>query len=348
MHRPMMLSLMSSALALAGSGATAADDDLLVFDYSGFEDPAFHAPYVNAHGESPEFAFFGEEDEAFQKIVGGFRADVTHVCAGSVNKWIDAGLVEPWDISKIPTFSDLDKNLLGTDIAPGDAVFFIPTDFGSTAIAYNPEEVTEAQASTLEIFNDPALAGRITIPDNVDDAYALAYLATGVTDWTKATDEDFDAASAWLRGIHGNLRTYWVDPAELIQLMATGEVLAAWAWNEVFPAMVEEGLPAAFEREPEEGSSLWLCGQLNMAEGPGDETKAYDYLNALLDPVSTEPLLVNGFGHANRAGMGAFSVEDLTAAGLEAIDAPVLAQVPLDNAVREKHAAEFEKIKAGF
>lgn len=339
---------LASVLALAAGTALAADDELLVFDYSGFEDPAFHQVYTETYGEGPTFSFFGDEEEAFQKIVGGFRADVTHVCAGSVQKWVEAGIVEPWDTSRLTAFSDLDANLVGSEIAPGDGAYFIPTDFGSTAIAFNPEEVPVEDVQTLEVFNNPAYAGRLSIPDNVDDAYALAYLATGVTDWTTATDAEFEAASDWLRGVHNNLRTYWVDVAELTQLMATGEVLVAWAWNEVFPALVEEGLPAGFEREPREGSSLWLCGYVNMAEGPGSEDKAYDYLNAVLDPSSTAPLVESGFGHANRSGMGAFSEEELTAAGLETIEGPVLAQLPLPVEVREKHSEMFERIKAGF
>jgi len=339
---------LATALAFLAGAAVAADGELLVFDYSGYEDPAFHQPYIATHGDSPTFSFFGDEEEAFQKIVGGFRADVTHVCAGSVLKWVSAGIIEEWDTARLPSFADLDANLVGSEIAPGDGAYFIPTDFGSTAIAYNPEEVSEDAVQTLEIFNDPEFAGRLSIPDNVDDAYALAYLATGVTDWTTATDEDFENATAWLRGVHENLRTYWVDVAELTQLMATGEVLVAWAWNEVYPALVEEGLPAGFEREPAEGSSLWLCGYVNMADGPGSEDKAYDYLNALLDPVSTAPLLESGFGHANRSGMDAFSQEELTAVGLEDISAPVLAQLPLPVDVREKHSEAFERIKAGF
>lgn len=339
----------ASALAISvAAAAQAQDKDLTVFDYSGFEDPAFHQTYTEKNGDSPTFAFFGDEDEAFQKVVGGFRPDVTHVCAGSVIKWVSAGVVEAWDTAKIPSFKDLDANLVGTEIKPGDSTYFVPTDFGSTAIAYNPDEVTKEQVSTLQIFADPALAGRLSIPDNVDDAYALAYLATGVTDWTKATDEQFKAASDWLRQIHPNLRTYWVDPAELTQLMATGEVLAAWAWNEVFPTMVEEGLPAAFERNSKEGSSLWLCGLLNMKDGEGSEDKAYDYVNAFLDPSSTEALVTSGYGHSNTTGMGKFSEEELVAAGLEKVDGPVLAQLPLPNDVREKMTAEFEKIKAGF
>ena len=59
-----------------------------------------------------------------------------------------------------------------------------------------------------QVFTDPAFAGRLSIPDNVDDAYALAYLATGVTNWQNVTDAQFEAASNWLREVRPNLRSY--------------------------------------------------------------------------------------------------------------------------------------------
>jgi len=129
----------ASLMALATSTA-AQDADLLVFDYPGFENPDFHVGYTEKHGQSPTFAFFGDEDEAFQKIRSGFEADVAHICAGSVSKWTESGIIEPWDTGKIPAYGDLDSNLTGTDIAGGDT-YFIPTDFGSTAIAYNPPQI---------------------------------------------------------------------------------------------------------------------------------------------------------------------------------------------------------------
>lgn len=338
-----------SVMALA-SAATAQDADLLVFDYSGFEDPVFHADYVAAHGDSPSFAFFGDEDEAFQKIRSGFQVDLTHICAGSVTKWAESGILEPWDTSKLTSYADLDRNLTGAQIGDdvGD-VFFIPTDFGSTAIAYNPDTVPAEDVASLNVFKDPKYSGRMTLPDNVDDAYALAYLATGTTNWTDATDAQFEAASNWLREVHPNLRTYWTDPGELAQIMASGEIQISWAWNETYPTMVEEGRPIAFQRETVEGSSLWLCGYVNLADAPGDEQKAYDYMNAFLAESSVVPLLDAGYGSANATALTALvSEDDLVASGLGAIDVPVLAQLPMSNARREQQNETFELIKAGF
>ncbi|MFQ1701239.1 extracellular solute-binding protein [Loktanella agnita] len=342
------LPLGAATLAFLANASVAQDADLLVFDYSGFENPDFHQAYIEAHGDSPSFAFFGDEDEAFQKIRAGFKADVAHICAGSVSKWSESGILEPWDTSKITAYDDLDSNLTGTDISGGET-FFIPTDFGSTAIAYNPEEVAEDAVASLNVFKDPAYAGRVTLPDNVDDAYALAYLATGVDNWQNATDEEFEAASNWLREVHPNLRTYWTDPSELAQLMASGEILISWAWNETYPTMVEEGRPIGFQREAAEGSSLWLCGYVNLADGQGSEDKTYDFLNAMLAESSVMPLLDEGYGSANAVALTSQVDEaDLEASGLGVIDVPVLAQLPMSNAMRERQAETFELIKAGF
>ncbi|WP_210527592.1 ABC transporter substrate-binding protein [Rubellimicrobium arenae] len=343
-----LLGAASLAAVAMGHVAQAQDAELTVLDYPGFETPEFHQPYLDKNGADPTFSFFGDEEEAFQKVRSGFQADVAHICSGSVIKWQESGLIEPWDTSKITDYANLDANLTGTQIGGQGDVYFIPTDWGTTAIAYNPDEVPAEDVASLEVFKNPKYAGRIALPDNVDDAWALAYLATGVTDWTNVTDAQFEAAAQWLREVHPNLRTYWTDPAELAQLMSTGEVLVAWAWNETFPTMKEEGRPIGFQREPQEGSSIWLCGLVNMVNGPGSEDKVYDYANAFLSTETAPALVSAGWGSANTLGMQNITQEDLTASGLGQISAPIFAQLPISIESRERHAQTFEEIKAGF
>ncbi|MEY3004255.1 MAG: hypothetical protein RLZZ491_1431 [Pseudomonadota bacterium] len=345
-HRMALGTAMALALTVP---SIAAAQDLLVFDYSGFEEPSFHQPFIDKHGAAPEFVFFGDEDEAFQRLLAGFRSDVTHICAGSVPRWQESGIIEPWDRARIEAYDTLNADLLGQDVRAGAAdLYFLPTDYGTTAVAYNAETVPAEDVASLEIFNNPAYAGRLSIPDNVDDAYALAYLATGVTDWSTATDEQFEAATAWLRGIHPNLLNYWVDPAEIQQLMASGQVQAAWVWNEVPVALADEGFPVGFQRNTTEGSSVWLCGYVNMANGEGSEDLAYDFVNAMHAEASALPLLENGFGTANQAALEALGAEAMEAAGLGEVTVPVLAQLPISNEQRERQAEAFERIKAGF
>ncbi|MEL6551621.1 MAG: extracellular solute-binding protein [Pseudomonadota bacterium] len=340
----------SAALVGLASTALAEDPELLVLDWSGFEEEGFYGAYLEEHGVAPSFSFFGEEEEAFQKLRSGFRADVSHPCPHSVQKWRDAGLIEPWDISQIPSYAAVDAAFKDNPVfADETGVYFIPADSGRTATLYNADEVPAEAVQTLQVFTDPAYAGRVSLPDNVDDVYALAYLATGVSDWTEATQADFEAASAWLREAHANTRAYWADGAELAQLMSTGEVLIAWSWNETFVQLSGEGMNVGFEREAAEGSSSWFCGYVNLVDGPGSEEKAHDFVEAWLQPQVTD-YIVNewGYGHANAENMMNISEETLVEVGLGPVEVPILAQQPMDNALREAQIAEFEMIKAGF
>lgn len=342
--------LLAGATALCAAPALAADPELLVFDWSGYEDPNFFRAYVEAHGTNPTFAFFGDDDDAFQKIVSGFRADVSHPCSQMVSKFRDADLIEPWDTSRIDAFDALNPAFMDSAIfRDAGGVWYIPAEWGATAIAYNTEQVPAEDVATLQVFSDPKYAGRISLPDNNDDVWALAYLATGVTDWTTVTEEQFQAAGEWLRRAHANVRAYWADGAELSQLMATGEVVLAWAWNETPTTMVAEGHPIAFEREPAEGSTTWFCGYVNLKDGPGDEDKIYDFINAWLEERTARYIIENwGYGHSNTVAVAGIDDAVLDDVGLGEVSAPVLAQVPMDNTLRDRMLAEFEKIKAGF
>lgn len=328
----------------------AADAELLVFDWAGYEDPEFFKAYNTQHGDDPTFTFFGEEEEAFQKLRSGFRADVSHPCSQSVTKWREAGLLEPWDVSKIPAYAGLNKSFTASDVFTHEGkVYFIPADWGATAIAYNTETVPADDVASLMVFTNPKYAGRISLPDNVDDIYALGYLAIGISDWTKVSVDDFKKASAWLREAHKNARAYWADGAELSQLMASGEVQIAWAWNETPTTMVAEGHPIGYQREAKEGSSTWVCGYVNLANGPGSEDKAYDFMNAWLSKETAEYIVTAwGYGHSNAAVMDTFDAATLNEVGLGAISVPQLAQLPMNPEIREMMIKEFELIKAGF
>ncbi len=344
---------LSAMIAMAGSGVHAADGELTVFDWGGYEDPGFFPAYIEKYGDSPSFVFFGDEEEAFQKLRSGFRADVAHPCSQSVPKWIESGLAAPLDITRIPRWEDVNPSMREIQAFWKDgSPYFVPMDWGNTALTYNTELLSDADVASLQAFADPRHEGRISIGDNVDDAYALAFLAIGVKDWTTATDEQFKAASDFLRKVHPNVRAYWSDGASLAQLMQSGEVYLAWAWNETYSTMSAEGHPIAMKRDTEEGSSSWVCGYAKMANGAGSEDKVYDFINAWLEPRVADYLVSEwGYGHSNSAAMDAMSQEDLKAVGLESSEllvANTLWQGPVPAELREKMIAEFEMIKAGF
>jgi spermidine/putrescine transport system substrate-binding protein len=355
MTTKLLRSIMGGAaiLTLAAGTAVAADPELTVFDWAGYEDPAFHEAYTEKYSDSPTFSFFGDEEEAFQKLRAGFKADLGHPCSQSVVKWREAGLLKPLDTSRIPEWKNLNPGLRDmAGFSEGGKPYFVPVDWGNTALTYRTDLVPEEDVQTLQVFADPKYQGRISIGDNVDDAYALASLAVGVKDWSTMTDAQFQAASDFLRKVHENVRVYWQDGASLAQVLASGEVTIAWSWNETSVSMQAEGHPVAMKRDTKEGLSTWVCGYSLLADGEGSEDKAYDFINAWLEPRSANFLVENwGYGHANQTAMNEMDQAILASMGYDNVEqfrSNTLWQGPLPFELREKMIAEFEKIKAGF
>jgi spermidine/putrescine transport system substrate-binding protein len=345
--RALLASVTACALAFP---AAAADPDLIVFDWAGFEVEGLYADYIAKHGQPPTFALFGDDDEAFQKVASGFKVDMIHPCSQMISKYRDAGLIEPWDTSKLTHLADLNPEFLDSPVFRDDqGLWFLPTYWGATAVAYNTTDVPAEDVSTLQVFVNPKYQGRTSLPDSSDDVWALAYLATGVTDWTNITEDQFQAAAAWLRQAHANVYAYWADPSEQTQQMASGAVQVSWSWNDGVALLQAENYPVGYQREAKEGSSTFVCGFVNAKDGPGNEDKLYDFVNSWLRPDAARALIDNlGYGHSNVKGMALKAADELTAAGLGTITAPTLPQVPNDPMLRERQLAEFEKIKAGF
>ncbi|MBT9244090.1 extracellular solute-binding protein [Gemmobacter fulvus] len=341
--------LTSAALAFA-MPAFAADSELTVLDWAGWDIAGVLTEYVAKNGDQPTYSFFADDDEAFQKASSGFKPDVAHPCAASVSRYRDADLLEPWDTTKIPEFANLAPRMLNSPIFKDDAgVWFIPTDYAYTAVAYNTKEVPAEDVASLKVFTDPKYAGRLSMPDSTDDVWSLAFLATGVTSWENVTDEQFTAAADWLRAVHPNVRAYWADPAEMSQLMATGEVLVAWSWNDGVALLQQEGFPIGFQRAPAEGAATWFCGYVNFKDAPGKEDKAYDFINSLLAHSSAPALLeALGYAHANDAAMKEMPVDTLAASFVDPVTTTLFAQTPVSQEFRTRMIEEFEAIKAGF
>jgi spermidine/putrescine transport system substrate-binding protein len=346
------LPILSAAALLALTvSARAADPELTVLDWAGWEIDGILTDYTAKHGQHPTYAFFADDDEAFQKVSSGFQADVVAPCVASLPRYRDAGLIEPWDTSRIPEFANIAPRMLESSVVTdAEGVWFIPTNYAYTAVAYNTETVPAEDVSTVQVFANEKYKGRISLPDSTDDVWSLAFMATGVTSWDNVTDEQFQAAADWLRAVHPNVRAYWSDPAELAQLMASGEVQVAWSWNDTTAILRSEGFPIGFNRTPTEGAATWFCGVVNVKDAPGSEDKAYDFINSVLAPASAVAILdAVGYSSSNNAAMATIPAETMQAAFIDPIkDTPLFVQSPPSSDLRDRMIEEFELIKSGF
>lgn len=340
--------LAAVGLAIFGVVGTA-NAELIIFEWGGYEDENFFPDYMAKYGKAPSYNFFSDEEEAFQKMRAGYKADLHHPCSPSVVKLRDAGMLEPIDTSRLKNWDKVIPEMKNLDGFNTDGnQWAVPIDWGSTTMTYRTDLVSEADASTLQSFADPKFAGKVSIPDNVDDAYALGFLAIGVTNWNDASDAEFNQASDFLRKVHKNMRTYWADGAEIRGLMQSGEVEISWSWNEVAAILESEGVPVRSKEETKEGKSTWLCAYVHIKDNAGNTDEAYDFLNAWLTEESGA-YIVNewGYGHSLAPVMEKYG-PDAGFGSLESYAKNTLWQAPAAPELREKMISEFELIKAGF
>ena len=78
-----LLASAATVIALTGA-ARAADPEMVVFDWAGWELDGILTDYVAKNGDKPTYSFFADDDEAFQKVSSGFKSDVTHRCVASL------------------------------------------------------------------------------------------------------------------------------------------------------------------------------------------------------------------------------------------------------------------------
>ncbi len=353
MNKLLSKGLLACSTALVSSTMALADgSDLTVFDWSGYEDEGFYGSYMEKYNEAPSYTYFGSVEEAFTKLQSGFSADLAHPCSDMVRKWVAADLLEPLDTSRLTHWDDLLPEIKEVDGVEIDGnVYMMPFEWGNTGLIYRTDLVS-ADDISLQLLADPAYQGKIAVPDAASSAYALAALATGISNYTNMTDEEFETASNYLRSIHPNVRFYWTDGGQFDQAMASGEIEMGWAWNQSELNLIWNETPALMVKDTDVGIATWVCGYVHLKGSTAPDDQIYDMLNALSDVNSGQYIIENwGYAHSNAESYDVVDAETLAAYGFDDVQKffdNSLFFDAVEPSLESRMLREFERIKSGF
>ncbi len=332
-----------------------ADPDLMVFTWAGSDLPERFPGYVEKHGLMPSFAFWGEEEEGFQKMRAGFQPDIATPCTYSLRRWWDAGFLAPLDTSRLEHWDDVFPSLKTIEGAQvnGQQVF-LPRSWGNSSVLFRPDlapEYAGAENHSWMILFDEKYANRLGTFDSVDTVFGVAGAVIGAENPFDMTEEELERAIPLIKKQRDLLRWYWTDVTSVEQGLATGELVASYAWNGSVLKLKDQGVNIEY-MNPKEGIYTWVCGDVHITNGEGDIDKVYDYLNAVSSPESgIFNLTERGYGHCNMKAFDMVPQETLDKLG---ISDPVafmegtryLSEIP--PSTREHYIEVFEEIKAGF
>ncbi|HUW72163.1 MAG TPA: extracellular solute-binding protein [Candidatus Humimicrobiaceae bacterium] len=294
---------------------------LRVFEWDGYDDPmlwdvgesAFNKIYPKVE---VKFDFFVDETEALDKLKAGFPADLVHLCQSSVTRYYEEEVIEPLDVSLIPSWRQMYQefqDLAEKKVTPVEnEVYFAPLDWGYTTIVYRNDlldelAIPEEERDTYNLLFDQRLKGKIMIMDSAEEQTPITALAAGFSPdeiWD-LTDEQLEVVKNKLLEQKPLLYGYWTESEDVIAPMLAGEVVAATAWGDVYFALKEAGIDVTFSF-PEENILTWICG-FSIVEGleernPDLYAAAHAFINAWLDPqVGANLIDFHLYGHSNQA-----------------------------------------------
>ncbi len=331
------------------------DPDLLVFTWASYDSPELVKGYSDKHNALPTYTLWGEEEEGFQKMRAGFRPDVAWPCTYSLQRWYDAGLLEPLDTTRLENWDDVFPSLKSVEgaVIDGNQVFY-PIDWGNSSVLFRPDlapEYSGPENHSWMILFDEKYAGRLGIYDSVDGVFGVVGAVIDADNPFDMTDEELERATEMMRKQREVLRFYWTDITSVEQGLANGELVASYAWNSSVVKLKQQGVEVEY-MNPKEGIYTWVCGAVHIATGEGDDDKVYDFLNAVSAPESGVYIINNfGYGHCN---MKAFEMVDQPTLDNLGISDPTafmegtryFSEIPA--ATREKYISLFDEIKAGY
>jgi len=165
-------------------------------------------------------------------------------------------------------------------------LWMVPTVFNFDSIGYRPDLVSAEEANTWTALFDDKFKGKTGL--NVDPLIAFGEAVLAMTELGllendnpgNPTIAEIDEAAKFLisKKKGGQFRALWGDFGELVNLLASGEMILADAWQPAIMAVKAQGIECSYA-VPKEGYRAWSIGNSLIANSPNPEAvKAYcDY-----------------------------------------------------------------------
>ena len=314
------LSALPAGLALVGTTLMApalprADEALRVMAWEGYDDPVFFDAFVEQDGAAPLFE--AVDAEALGRLRAGQQVDVGQPCLYELGAWIDGGVVRPLDTGALANWGDLWPPLRALAAGPAEGeAWFAPFDWGPASVIYRKDMVDVAPASWWVLYEE-RYGGRMAMQRSAEAAIGCAALALGIARPWAMNEDERGTVAALIARQREVVRTFWSDPVEVEAGLESGDLVAAYGWNDIYARLVARGVPVGF-MAPQEGYLTWVCGLARIASGGADEGRIHRFVDAMLAPASGAALIARfGYGHANRRAFDLVPGEVLAALALE-------------------------------
>lgn len=270
-------------------------DVIHVFDWAGYDAKQIYRPYLKEGYKPPKFTFLESDDQALAKIRGGFQPDMTHPGTYSLQDFVNAELLQPFDTSLLSNWSAVDPKMAAQGEIDGEQ-FQIPADWGYSAPLYRADKV-QPEEDSWSLFFDERYDGKISWWDS-DVNLSIAGMVQGVSNPWDMTDDELEEAKSFLIEKKKFVRNFWTSETDMQADFAAGNIWITYAWPSTTIAMTNEGLDVVY-MEPKESRLSWVAGFV-LLKDTDNYYRSHEYADAWIAPESGLWFMNNyGYGHSN-------------------------------------------------
>jgi spermidine/putrescine transport system substrate-binding protein len=290
---------------------------LSVLDWAGYDAEDFWVDFKNEYPDvTVNFEIGISDADIYAKMAAGNQADIFHPYTGWLQFYVDEGLVEEIDTSKLSNWDKVPDNFKKIGQINGKQ-YFLPWDWGFTSVLYRTDKIPEGVDSWAALM-DPKYSGHISMWDDGPGAVTVSSYIHGYDETNISADELASIKDEWIKQRDLNL-FYWAGEPELVEGMTSGDVWAAYAWQGAYATLLANGVPVAYAN-PKEGRNSWV-GLYGIRKGTENLDLALKFLDAKLGEA-TGNNVVNLFyyGHSNQDVMN--GITDATLKEAFSIDNP--------------------------
>jgi spermidine/putrescine transport system substrate-binding protein len=219
---------------------------------------------------------------------------------------ISNGWLTPLDQSRLPNFHKYAGKNFKDPAYDKSNKYTVAWQSGLTGIAYDPRK-TKREITSVQDLWDPAFKGHVGMMSDNTELGSLGMLATGVTDQTTSTPDDWKKAADKLRQQRdaGLVRQYYDQ--SYIKALENGDTWISQAWSgDIFQANAS-GYPHLKFVVPKEGAMHWIDNMMiplhaahpvdalawmNFYYQPKIAAEVADWVNYITPVPAAKPILV--------------------------------------------------------
>lgn len=288
---------LGAATGLRAGPAAAKASDVAWLTWENLAYDKYIGKFIADTGIQIRKGFIGSDDEQFAKIRAGGADSFDLITPGldKVEIYVASKLLQAIDLAKVPNAAKMYDAFQKTALGKKDGqTYGIPFYWGINPLVYRADLV-DGEPDWSILFEDK-YKGRVAMRDYALEGITVAAFYVGIPrdHIFKMDAKELAECKKALLAQKKVVRTYWNSIADLTNLFASGEVVAAFSWVPPYYDLTARGLKMGLAK-PKAGVVGWCDTLAIPASVTGERLEAvHTLINYLLGPDYGKLLAVGG------------------------------------------------------